>query len=214
NNPLLKPVKQKGTVGIIPYYQIKGKTYVFLGQELPGGKKEAAATFSDFGGSMNPDGKTVLAHALREFKEETMRQIHLSDDDVLKNGYLLYKKTDKGRGIYYIFVKFSEKQYNKANKIHVAKVRLKASSAPNSHLEKESFAWMSLDDLMQQAVPAPVAKPEDTSAQEPITPVVTEQQRFAVHTPDGETMSILVRGYFLQDCLQHPDMPALVKQLK
>src|SRR5512135_608168 len=50
NNPLLKPVKQKGTVGIIPYYQIKGKTYVFLGQELSGGKREAAATFSDFGG--------------------------------------------------------------------------------------------------------------------------------------------------------------------
>lgn len=228
-NPLLKVAKQKATVGIIPYYVIKGKVYIFLGQELPGGKREASGTFSDFGGSVTPDGKTILQHALREFREETMGQMHLREADVLKNGFLLFKKNKQGRGIYYIFIKLSEKQYKKTLKFHTAKVRLKASGVPNSYLEKETFLWVSLNDLLDQLTPiappeevthvaanpaheasAVQAKPSKTKAADQMA----ENQRVSVHTPDGKSVNILIRGYFLRDCLQNPDFPGLQKKLK
>lgn len=220
NNPLLKMAQEKGTVGIIPYHVENGKTYILLGQELTGGKREASGTFSDLGGSIKPDGQTILQHALREFTEESMGQMRLSEADVLKNGYLLFKKSAKNRPIYYILVKFSDKQYAKTKKFHCATVRLKASSVPNCYLEKEMFMWMQLDDLL----PSPVTTVEPTvitaDTNTPAT-VVAEQsvnenfdsKRFIVHTPDGKSHCILIRGYFLRDCLHNAELPKLLQQL-
>lgn len=206
-NPILKAVKQKSTVGIIPYYVQTGKIYIFLGQELSGGMREKAGTFSDFGGTMEPDGKTILDHAIREFREETMHQMRLDPEYILKNGYLLHKKTTKGRDIYYIFVKFSKEQFKLSKKLNVAKIRLKASSPPNSHFEKESFAWVDLNDILKQ-VPA---TPDTTTSDVSNVPMQTPY--FTAKTPDGSNISILIRNYFLEDCLQNSNLPELIKIL-
>lgn len=212
-NPLYKIAKQKGTAGITPYYVINGKIYILLGQELTGGKQESSGTFSDFGGTITPDGTTVLQHALREYKEETMGQLKLTEEDVINNGHLLYRKTEKGRDVYYIFVKLTEKQYLKSKKMHPAKVRLKASGVPNSYLEKETFLWVSLDDLMKTKVAAVADKENTDSNPEPQTKQAPENTRFNVHTPEGKSINILVRGFYLRDCLENPDFPSFVKKL-
>lgn len=212
-NPVYKIAKHKGTAGITPYYVINGKIFILLGQELTGGKLEASGTFSDFGGTITPDGKTVLQHALREYKEETMGQLKLTEDDVINSGHLLYIKTDKGRDVYYIFVKLTDKQYAKSKKMHPAKIRLKASGVPNSYLEKETFLWVSLDDLMNSKTETANAKENPGSKSEAKTNHAPENIRFNVHTPEGKSMTILVRGYYLRDCLENPGFPSFVKKL-
>lgn len=211
-NPLYKIAKHKGTAGITPYYVINEKIYILLGQELTGGKQEASGTFSDFGGTINPDGKTVLEHALREYREETMGQLRLNEEDVINNGHLLYRKTEKGRDVYYIFVKLTEKQYAKSKKMHPAKVRLKASGVPNSYLEKETFLWVNLADLMTGNAEATTKENIDSKPESQVTQA-PENMRFNVHTPEGKSINILVRGYFIRDCLGNPDFPSFVKQL-
>ncbi len=213
NSPVLKVAKKKGTVGVIPYYFSHGRTYIFLGQELPGGKSEKAGRFSDFGGSMNPDGKTILDHALREFHEEVMGQMWLEPEYVLKNGYLMHKHNESGRDIYYIFVKFTPKQIEKTKKFDVATVRLKAFPPANVFLEKESFAWLSLDELIEQAqpqLPPPSFEEEETEIEE--KPLITKPKKFSTHTPEGAPVKVLIRNFFLHDCLENQQLPELKKQ--
>ncbi len=235
-NPLLLAPKKNSVIAIIPYYVQKNNVYVLLGQELTGGKQEKSGTFSYFGGNIKPSTTTVIQSMLYEFHKETLGQMRLNEEYVLKNSFLLYNKSSKDKDLYYVFVKFNEQQYNKTKKFNIATVRLKASSPPNSHFEKETFAWVSLDQLIQQAVPpTPKAASEklasliDTTAEEvtktqnsdyikigpdalPL-PSASDMQRFTVQTPQGSTMSILIRSYFLHDCLQDPKLPALLKQL-
>lgn len=233
-NPLLVVARKNGSIGIIPYYVIKGKVYVLLGQELTGGKLEKSGTFSNFGGSIKPNGNTVLQHMLYEFHKETLGQMRLNEEYVLNNSFLLYNKSAKDKDTYFIFVKFSEQQYNKTKKFNVATVRLNAYSPPNSHFEKEAYAWVSLEDLLQQAMPSPketskelasLTKATESAAAEPAKdamqttgpdtlplPSASDMQRFTVQTPQGDSMSILIRSYFLHDCLQDPKLPSLIKQ--
>lgn len=204
NNPLLKVAKQKSTVGIIPYYVINKKIYIFIGQDLSGSKKETSGTFSDFGGTVAPNGQTVLQHALQEFKRDTMGHIQLNADDVLKNGYLLMQKNSSGATSYYIFVKLNEKQYLKTQKFHPATVRLKASSVPNGYLAKDMFIWVQLDPLQKQ-----IATAQNDDVTLPINPT----QRFTVQTNNNQTLSILLKANFLQDCLCHGSLANLLQQL-
>lgn len=215
-NPLYQVVKQPGMIGIVPYYVVNGKVYVYLGQDLTGGKSETSGTYSDFGGHVYPNGTQLMQQALTEFKKETLGHIHLNGSEVVGRGYLLTTKTVTGQASYYVFVKLNAAQYKQTQKFHVANVRLKASTPHNSHFWKEGFAWVSLDDLLQQAVPTPKAKVEPVTegvADVPEIVAVPASTRFIVQTPSGDSINILLQSYFLQECLQDPNLPTLIKQL-
>lgn len=197
DSPLLKIPSATATVGVVPYYcDGEHKVWVFLGREGPK-KAESAGKFSDFGGSTEPDGSTLVKNMVREVTEETMGQVILKESDILQKGLLLYKENEKnGRKIYYVFCPFSEAEYQKTKNFNELRQNPEytATLSP-TYLEKDQFAWVNLEDLRSMAL-------------------VKGEESFPLKDIAGKTHEITVRKFFRQDCLSHPRFPDLQEQLK
>lgn len=185
---LSKVPVEKATVGVIPYYVKDNQVYLLLGRErVDGLKKERAGKFSDFGGSVELDGTTLLHNAVRELKEESMRRIEISEKDLLEKGKTVYKKSSKNRDIFYIFYPMTQQEYNNTKSLSALWPVLCANKIEASDCEKDQFLWLSAKDLLHKEKVA--------------------------RDIDGKSLEIKLREFFMQDCIENPAFARLLEQL-
>lgn len=187
------PAAPRSTVGVIPYCVRDGKIYFLLGQEDPkGSKEEARGKFSDFGGSTKEG--SVLENLKREYEEETLNYISLREEDLLKQGLLLYKKTEKGRDVLYMFFPFSEAQVEESEKLNDFRHSPEAADLPDSSLEKVEFRWLNVKDLQKGIQEKP-------------------QGPFPVRTLRGDELFISLRKFFREDCFENKRFGDLISYI-
>ena len=116
---LSKKPSEKSTIGVVPYFTKDHQIYLLLGRErIDGHKKEKAGKFSDFGGSVKLDGTTLMQNAIRELQEESLGQIILGEEDLLKKGVVLFKRSPENREIFYILYSMSEQEYKISRRLN------------------------------------------------------------------------------------------------
>ena len=194
---LLKASEAKATVGVIPYYVHNKQVYILLGRERVDSKKTGAAgTFSDFGGSVKLDGTTILQNAVRELAEETMDEIRVKESQLLNKARLLYTKTKEGRQVFYLFYPMSGKDYILTRDFNILRAKASAYKINPAYLEKDQFVWFKLDDIVSNI-------PDNAN----------ENTKVSATDIDGNTHDIMLRGYFVKDCLLHPELANLAAKL-
>lgn len=193
---LTKIAQHKTYVGVIPYYQVKNKTYILLGRETKDSRKVDAGIYTDFGSKVKINDGTILQKAAAVLSQDTMGKLKISEQDLKRSGKIIYKQINPEHDVYYIFYKVSQQQFLKIKKFKVQHARLKASSIANTNLEMDQFVWFNFNDLLQHTPKEPEA-----------------QKTFNVYTIDGKQMTANFRKYFIMDCLQNPELPSLMKLL-
>jgi hypothetical protein len=191
----------KATVGAVLYILANKEIYILLGQEsLDTGRKDAG-TFSDLGGSTNPD-QTFVDNVQRELYEESCGLINLPSEYLLKNGkvfYLNHKKnvhpSDAGRDIFYIAIPIDTPLSPACfRKKRLELLNQEKSDFHKAFLEKDRFEWINLDSLLKY-----------TSYLE---------DGFMVTNLAGENIRIILRKFFWDDCLSQEDFRNYFMQIK
>ena len=139
-------------------------------------------------------GKRIIDNIVREFKEESMGQFSISEEQLLQNGYILYKKSAKGRDIFYVFYPLQEKDFLSQSQLNEKRQELKKGEVPDTWLEKDQFIWVKAEDLLKA-----VSK--------------KFEEEIIVQDINFETHKIKLRKYFIEDCLEHPAFERLLKTL-
>jgi ADP-ribose pyrophosphatase YjhB (NUDIX family) len=187
---LLQTPTQKATVGTVLCLSVKGTLYVLLAQER-GGKN--VGTFSDLGGSASIQ-ETLMNGLLRELKEESMGVFAFSAQDIQKNGHLITSQSAEGRKIYYVVYALPPEMYVPAFAFNnLSQLFRGLVGLPACYAEKSNFMWVRLSDLLNSTPEAPVA--------------------WAQTLTQG-TQKITLRGYFVRDFIQNPQLPLVTKRLK
>lgn len=185
---LTKIPKEKATIGVIPYVIKDKQIYILLGRErIDGLKKERAGKFSDFGGTVEVDGSSLIANAVNELKEESMNQMIVSEEDLLSKGKVIYKLSSKNREIFYIFYPMSEQEYNTTKNLDSLWPKLCQHTVEAEECEKDKFVWLNANDLKNK--------------QEKVTDI------------DGNERSIKLREFFVSDCIEHPEFNTILQSL-
>lgn len=193
---LVQVPKERGTGGVILMHYDKGTLYFLLGREdINSGKSDKAGQFCDLGGSVELDGNRIIDNIIRELKEESMGQFDISAEQLLQNGYMLYKKSPKGREIFYIFYPLDEKDFIHQNVLNQYRKALrKQKNIPETWLEKDQFIWVKAEDLLK-------------------VPFQKSEEEITVQDINSEAHKIKLRKYFIEDCLEHPAFERLLKIL-
>jgi hypothetical protein len=190
------PCTSPATVGVIPVYKHEdGKVYILLGRERAGSDKKDAGTYADFGGKANMDGSTLGDNILREFHEETMNQLPLTKDELVKRGYLItVKNPTSGRFIIYVFIKLTNAEFQKTLTFNDVRKSLPPTT-PQENLEKDEFTWFDARSIITWAE----SNPNNTDVTLP--------------SLEGEKI-ITIRKFTLNDCFKHPQFSKVIKALE
>lgn len=197
-NPIYDIIKNKATVGVIPYYQNKNGIYILLGRErVDSNKGEAAGKFCDFGGNA-VENTTIISNLIRELYEETIKILEPTENDIITQGKLLYKKSNSGREIYYVFYPLTEEEYKKTLDLNTIRAHVELASTKSCFAEKDQFIWLSLSDIRNNI--------DDLH--------INKNTVLEIKDIEGNLRSISLRKYFIEDCILHPAFQSLVNQLQ
>lgn len=205
NNPLNTIPKDVGVVTIIPYYVQNNKIYIFLSQEI---NKHHNGIFTDFTKQLSINGPSVLQQALQTINAGTLSKVRINADYLLRNGFLMLSKTPTQQS-YYLFLKLDAEKFKKTQKINIAKTRLQ-TSCPPEHFKKVSFLWVDLQDLVQGMQNLLINSTQNTTP----TPIDLTTQKFPVQTLNGQELKISISYNLIENCLQNPNLEALIRNLR
>lgn len=155
--------------------------------------------FSDFGGKSGDFPSSLYDNLDREFQEETMDQFALNFDQLTQKSTLLFKISDvTGYPVWYLLYPFDGLQVTKSLTLNSLRQNKEFTALlPSEKLEKDSFYWFKLDDLV--------------SAEKNGKKKTTLKPLFVEEPPSVE---VTLRPHFIKYFLKHPALQEWVSRVK
>lgn len=189
---LNRPSTEKFTVGGLLAYHKNNIPYLLLARERIDHQSSKAGQWSDLGGSGEADGSTILENLTREIHEESAGFYRFKTEQ-LKHIPVLYKKSPKGRNIYYGLITLGTQQYISGTNLTKYRYRkLKNPLTPSTFLEKDLYLWIDLKDLSRVF--------QKTKSSFVIVKGIT--RRFYLSE---------LRPFFVEDLLNHPNLKVIIQ---
>lgn len=189
---LNRPSTEKFTVGGLLVYHKNNVPYLLLARERVDNHSSKSGQWSDLGGSGKTDGSTVLENLTREIHEESAGFYRFKTEQ-LKHIPVLYKKSAKGRNIYYGLITLEPHQYiSGTNLIKYRYRKLKNPLANSSFLEKDLYLWIDFKDLYRVFQK-------------------TKSYFVLVKGITGRFYFLRLRPFFAEDLLNHPNLKETIK---
>lgn len=177
----------KLSIGTVLYTRnIKNEVFILLSQK--GFGKKSVGTYCELGGSMelklNGTAESFLEGCIRECKEESAQVYTLDKEYILKNSYVYYNVTPRGREELYIFIETPKYYYSTDDLLQAVQYQVR-----NEYREKIRFKWISISDLLN-----------------------CKSQKCQLRDIERIKSEILLRNYFY-NTIQNPKVRKILKSL-